>query len=111
MPIPEARLWVALRQLRPRHHFRRQVQIGPYYADFLCHSAKLVIEVDGESHFVTSAQEYDQRRDSRIAADGFRILRIPNSEVMRNLDGVMDAVLCALGTPTLDPSPQGGGRR
>ncbi|WP_143154498.1 DUF559 domain-containing protein [Devosia limi] len=45
MSTPEAKLWNALRELRPLgYHFRRQVPLGPYYADFVCHRSCLVIE-------------------------------------------------------------------
>ncbi|WP_156385687.1 endonuclease domain-containing protein [Devosia sp. Root685] len=100
MPGPEAKLWSFLRELRTQgHHFRRQVQIGPYYVDFLCHGSKLVIEVDGDTHFVGGAQAYDARRDQRIAADGFRVVRFTNYEVTANLDGVMEAIISALAAP------------
>ncbi|MGV3575942.1 MAG: endonuclease domain-containing protein [Devosia sp.] len=100
MPSPEAKLWQALRELRTQgHHFRRQVQIGPYYVDFLCHGSKLAIEVDGDTHFIGNAPSYDEHRDQRIAADGFRMIRFTNHEVMTNLDGVLEAVLSALAAP------------
>jgi very-short-patch-repair endonuclease len=99
MPAPEARLWNVLRQLRPQFHFRRQVQIGPYYADFLCHSAKLVIEVDGESHFVDGGPQRDCIRARRFARDGFQILRFTNPEVMDNLEGVYATIRANLETP------------
>ncbi|WP_160194687.1 endonuclease domain-containing protein [Devosia riboflavina] len=100
MPGPEAKLWLALRELRVQgHHFRRQAQIGPYYIDFLCHGSKLVIEVDGDTHFVGVAQAYDERRDRRIAADGFRVIRFTNHEVVTNLDGVLEAISLGLTGP------------
>jgi very-short-patch-repair endonuclease len=118
MPPAEARLWNALRTLKPLgFHFRRQVPIGRYYADFACHHQRLVIEVDGDSHFTGAGPARDAVRDTIIRSDGYRILRLLNHEVMDNLDGVMTAILLKLqtpehsSTPTLDPSPQGGGRR
>ena len=97
MSIPEAKLWVALRQLRALgHHVRRQVPIGPYYADFACHRAKLVIEVDGGTHFGDGAELRDAVRTDRIEADGYRVIRVLNSEVMTNTDGVMDFLMCVL---------------
>lgn len=116
MPPAEARMWNALRSLRPLgFHFRRQVPLGPYYADFASHHPKLVIELDGDTH--ASSAQYDAARDTFIRGEGYRVVRIPNHEVMSNLDGVMTAVMLKLGTPeplatpTLNPSPQGGGRR
>ena len=94
MSAPEARLWSALRQLRAQgHHFRRQVSIGPYFVDFASHRAKLVIEVDGETHFGGGAEHRDALRTERISADGYRVVRVLNSDVMSNLAGVMDYLL------------------
>ncbi|MBK1794336.1 endonuclease domain-containing protein [Devosia sp. WQ 349] len=92
MPEPEAKLWDALREIKPLgFHFRRQVPIGPYYADFACHQAKLVIEVDGDSHAGREAS--DARRDGFLESVGFEVLRVGNVDVMQNLDGVMREVV------------------
>jgi very-short-patch-repair endonuclease len=53
--------------------FRRQVPIGPYFADFACLEAKLVVEVDGDHHGDQLA--YDARRDRWLGEKGFRVLR------------------------------------
>ncbi|MBU1336659.1 MAG: DUF559 domain-containing protein [Alphaproteobacteria bacterium] len=109
MPAPEARLWNALRELRPDgFHFRRQVPLGPYYADFACHGRRLIIEVDGDTHGTTAALEHDARRDAFIAGQGYRVLRVTNDDVMRNLDGVMTAVLAALDQPPPSLPPHKG---
>ena len=97
LSAPEAKLWSALRQLRAQgHHVRRQVPIGPFYADFASHRAKLVIEVDGETHFGGGAEHRDALRTERMNADGYRVIRVLNSDVMSNLDGVMDYVMRVL---------------
>jgi very-short-patch-repair endonuclease len=95
MPSPEAKLWTALRLIRPLgFHFRRQVEIGGrYYVDFCCHSRKLVVEVDGETHFVGDGPERDLVRDAFLRREGFRVLRVSNLEVMWNLEGVVDVIL------------------
>ncbi len=95
MPAPEAALWNALRQLKPLgFHFRRQVPLGHYYADFACHRPrKLVIEVDGWTH---NSPGYDAERDRFMQTEGYKILRVSNDEVMRNLDGVVRAILADL---------------
>ena len=107
MPIPEAKLWNALRALRPLgHHFRRQVEIGQrYHVDFCCHGAGLIIEVDGETHFWGDAPKRDQIRDAFLTGEGYRVLRVPNDEVMHNLDGVMTLVLKMLEAGPAHPSP------
>jgi very-short-patch-repair endonuclease len=96
MSPAEAVLWTALRheQFKP-FHFRRQVPIGPYYADFASHTAKLVVEVDGTSHFEDAAVKYDARRDEFIRSQGFSVLRVTTLDVHTNLDGVAIAILAA----------------
>ncbi len=107
MPPAEARLWNYLRSLRDQGlHFRRQVQLGPYYVDFACHHPKLVIEVDGETHFTPEAIAYDNHRSERIRAEGYRVVRYSNLEVRDNLEGVaidLAAVLAALPPPLIPP--------
>ena len=111
MPAPEAKLWNALRELRPLgHHFRRQVQIGPYYADFCSHKRCLIIEVDGDTHFQEAAVTYDAARDAVLRREGYRILRVTNEDVMRNIDGVLTMVLSLLDQPPpLIPPHKGEG--
>ena len=88
-------MWTALRGLKPLgFHFRRQVPLGSYYADFACHHPKLVVEVDGRTH--TDA-DYDAARDAFIRNEGYRVLHSGNDDVLRELDGVMRAVQHALG--------------
>jgi very-short-patch-repair endonuclease len=85
----------------PGTKFRRQVPIGPYYADFLCFSAKLVIEVDGGQH--GEAQDYDTRRTAFLEAKGLRVIRFWNNDVLGNAEGVM--------TQIFFPFPSGRGRK
>jgi primosomal protein N' (replication factor Y) len=111
---PERRLWAILYSLRQLgHHFRRQHPIGPYYADFACVRAKLVIEADGVTHVEDGDVVYDRQRDDHIRAQGFRVLRFWNNDIMANPDGVYRVIADALSalTPTPDPSPSSGGGR
>jgi very-short-patch-repair endonuclease len=85
------------------HKFRRQHPIGPYIADFACIEGKLVVEVDGGQH--ADAVTYDQQRDSYLQAQGFRVLRFWNADVLTNMEGVIDAVLSVLNGATGSPSP------
>src|SRR6516165_7718909 len=68
--------------------FRRQCPMGSYIADFVAHSCRLVIEVDGESHDFESRIVRDERRDAWFASRGYRVLRFTNEDVMKNLEGV-----------------------
>lgn len=80
-------MWRALREKLPGTKWRRQVPIGPYFADFLCFSAKLIVEIDGGQH--AEAVDYDQRRTCFPEAQGYRILRFWNNDVMENMEGVL----------------------
>ncbi len=123
MTEAERRLWSALRGHRfGAVQFRRQVPIGPYIADFCCHSARLVVEVDGGQHGTASGSAHDTRRDAAIAAEGYRVLRFWNHEVLAETEAVLTVVWTALiesgamveraDTPLPVPPPQGGrGRR
>src|SRR5262249_17296370 len=68
--------------------FRRQVPIRNYIADFVCHSARLIVEIDGESHDLESRQLRDKARDEWFQSQGYAVLRFTNSDVLRNLSGV-----------------------
>ena len=108
----ERKLWWHLRYRLdvPGTHFRRQVRLGRYVVDFACHQARLVVEVDGGQHAVPSAR--DTARTRFIEAEGYRILRFWNNDVLTNIDGVLEVIHSTIGsTPTPVPSPQGGGER
>jgi very-short-patch-repair endonuclease len=75
--------------------FRRQVPIGPYIVDFICHQVKLVIEVDGGQHDPESQDEMS--RTLFLNREGYRVLRLWNNEVLSNLPGVYEAIVGAIG--------------
>lgn len=90
-------LWQALRKRNLKgHKFRRQHPIGRYIVDFYCHSAKLVIEVDGSIHDILSVKEYDICREQEIAALGIHVLRFTNEQVLNNLDSVVEEIISKL---------------
>ena len=94
---PEQLLWKALKNL-PVYgtHFRRQVPIGPYIADFACLKARLLIELDGGHHSQDDVAREDGRRTRWLEKEGYRVIRFWNSELARNLDGVLDTIYAAL---------------
>ena len=77
--------------------FRSQYGVGWFVVDFYCTELKLAIEVDGESHFQDSAQEYDWERQAFIESVGIRFLRFTNDEVYGNLEGVLERIIEKIG--------------
>jgi very-short-patch-repair endonuclease len=73
--------------------FRRQEHIGRFIVDFYCHELMLVVELEGGIHDCADQKEYDQARFEELDARGFRILRIKNSEVIENIDKVLEKIL------------------
>src|SRR5271157_739901 len=93
MPEAEVILWSRLkgRQLLGCK-FRRQYSVGPFVIDMFSVETKLGIELDGGSHFRPGAPEYDRKRQQFIESFGIRIVRILNTEVYGNLDGVLEQI-------------------
>ncbi len=93
----EARLWIELRALRAAgFHFRRQAPFRGYYLDFVCFSRRLVVEIDGGSHAEDVQAAHDAVRDAVLKRRGFQTLRVWNSDINTNLDGVMTDILTGL---------------
>nr|WP_276040245.1 DUF559 domain-containing protein [Sphingomonas sp. GM_Shp_1] len=91
---PERRLLRALSEAYPHLKWRHQTPLGPFFADMLCFSEKLVIEVDGDTHAV--AKGHDAPREDFIARQGYRTIRVTNADVMQNLDGVIEHISFSL---------------
>ncbi len=120
----EQRLWRALKRV-PVYgsHFRRQVSIGPYVADFACLKARLLIELDGGHHAEAAIASRDAQRSLWLESEGYRVIRFWSTELLDNLDGVLDTIYAALygslhseaaplitpPRPSADPPPRGGG--
>jgi very-short-patch-repair endonuclease len=104
--LPEVLLWRELRQRPGGFKFRRQHPIERYILDFVCLEARLAIEIDGESHDRGDRPARDEIRDARLADLGFRTLRIPARDVLRDLDSVIRAIVsaCCAGRPLHQPS-------
>jgi very-short-patch-repair endonuclease len=114
-------LWQQLRMLKSEgRHFRRQVRLAGYVADFACHYPKIVIELDGGQH--SDTVQYDNQRTAALNAEGYQVLRFWNNDVLESFEGVVDRIRHAVKLPTVfsyefsnierpppQPSPQGGG--
>jgi very-short-patch-repair endonuclease len=130
----ETVLWYALRERLGATKFRRQVPFGDrYYADFVSHEARLIVEVDGSQH--AEAKDRDEARTRFLNGEGYKVLRFWNNDVLQNLEGVLAVIAAALPSPLVGeggsksrirgarqgrarasgshphptPSPQGGG--
>jgi very-short-patch-repair endonuclease len=88
MTDAERKLWRVLRESFPDARFRKQVPIRHYIADFASHSAKLIIEVDGGQH----DGEADADRTRLIEAEGYRVIRFWNNDILCNSDGVWSVI-------------------
>lgn len=85
----EAAMWNMLRDFRLLGaRFRRETPIGPYIADFAWLSARLIVEVDGDSHETDAGRRHDQRRNQFLKEQGFTVLRFDNSQVLDGPDYV-----------------------
>ena len=103
----EDRLWRRLRRFPiSGTHFRRQVPIGPYVADFACMAARLIIEVDGSQHGRDNARRRDDARTRWLEAEGYRVMRFWNNDLTANMDGVLEAIYAAIhGSSAAEPRP------
>jgi very-short-patch-repair endonuclease len=90
----ETKLWFAVRDRRlAGFKFVRPKSIGPYVVDLLCRDRNLIVELDGGQN---AESESDQVRDAYLASEGYRVLRFWNSDVLGNIDGVLETVLASL---------------
>ena len=110
MTEAEIGVWQMLHAHRTNgYKFRRQVPIGRCIADFVCHEARLIVEIDGGQHDHSSPRETE--RSGFLQSQGYRILRFWNNEVLANRDGVHATIANGLAaSPPPKPSPiQGEG--
>ena len=90
MTDAERRLWYALRGRRfDGVKFTRQYAIGPYVVDFVCRSARLIVEIDGDQHGRDEGVLADVARTAFLEQNGYRVIRFWNADVLKNLDGIL----------------------
>ena len=92
-------------------HFRRQVPIGRYVADFACMAARLVIGVDGSQHAEGPVAGNDQERTHWLESEGYRVLRFWNNEITQNIEGVLEAIHAAISPSMVFDEPMKRMRR
>lgn len=102
----EALFWSQVRAGRlSGHKFKRQVPITPYIVDFLCPSARLIVELDGEPHETFERRKRDAARDAWLRGQSFEIMRFTNEAFLGNPQLALDAVLVAIEGRTISPQP------
>jgi very-short-patch-repair endonuclease len=87
----EQKLWYQFLRKYPVQ-FRRQFVIGEYIADFYCHKAKIVIELDGSGHYEPEQIQKDRLRTNYLEAQGLQVLRFTNTDVQRNFYSVCEEI-------------------
>jgi very-short-patch-repair endonuclease len=92
--VAERKLWEYLRTFPLK--IQRQKPIDNFIVDFYCAKLKLVIEVDGDSHFTESGLAYDQERTKVLNGYGLKVLRFTNDEVLQNHEGVCEQIRCLI---------------
>lgn len=101
----ERRLWRHLRNHQVNGwQFRRQHPVPPYFADFACVEARLIVEADGGQHADNDA---DLKRTAYLEKRGWRVLRFWNNEILESTDHVIETIAAALG-PHPNPPPLRG---
>ena len=97
--------WFVWSRLRSRqlagYKFRRQVPIGPYFADFACLSVRLVIEIDGDTHEL----ERDDRKTAWLDGAGYRVLRFAAGDAYESIDEVIHAIYLEVTSESESPHP------
>ena len=90
----ETKLWSALRSRQlGNFKFRRQVPIGKYIVDFICHEKKLIVEVDGGQHLESNT---DEKRTVWLQSRGYRVIRFWNDQVLKETDAVLEEIIRVL---------------
>jgi len=91
MTEPEKRIW---NKCLRKHKYRvtRQKPIGKYIVDFYCAKLKLVIEIDGESHYEKKGIINDKERTGFLESQGLKVIRFTNEDVMKRIEGVWEVI-------------------
>ena len=93
MTDAEKLLWSKIRNDQINgYRFYRQKPVGNYITDFFCPKAKLVVEVDGGQHYEIRGEMKDKARDEYFKGLGLKVLRFPNTDVLKNIDGVIGEI-------------------
>ena len=90
--VEENKMWhILLKRMKPR--FLRQYVVGNYIVDFYCPKLMLIIEIDGEQHYLPENEKYEKNRTRFLESEGYKILRFYNSDINRKIKNVEYTVL------------------
>jgi very-short-patch-repair endonuclease len=89
MTLAEKKLWYSYLK-NFKFKVLRQGPIDHFIVDFYCPSLKLVIEIDGDTHFTDEGKAYDKERTARLESYGLKVIRFTNSQVLRNFEAVCE---------------------
>jgi len=92
MTAAETVLWMYLKEGINDCKFRRQHPIGIYIADFYCHKAKLIIEVDGSIHHLDEVKQNDREKEAYLINNGYSVVRFTNKEIMSQAETVVEKI-------------------
>jgi cyclase len=92
MTDAEKILWTYLNKGINGLKFRRQHPIGFYIADFYCHKAKLIIEIDGSIHSKKDVKEKDGIRQKELESWGYSTVRFTNKQVLKEIENVIKTI-------------------
>ena len=98
----ERKLWYEFLRYYPVKIYKQRI-IANYIVDFYCHSAKLVIELDGSQHYIDENMAYDQERTNILESFGLKVIRFSNLDVTQNFDGVCQVIHQEIETRRLSP--------
>jgi very-short-patch-repair endonuclease len=105
-------LWQRLRGKQTGFKFRRQHPIGPYVVDFYCSIVRLAVEIDGLAHDSADRVTRDEARDRFLTENGHDVLHLLASDIVRDLDGAVAAIVARgespLHQPAAGPPPRAG---
>ena len=108
--LPEVLIWRELRKRPGGHKFRRHHPLSKLTLDFTCLERRVVIEIDGQAHDMGERPVRDERRDAYLRSRGFAILRIPATDVLKDLNAAVEAIVaaCAARQPLHHRAAPGG---
>jgi very-short-patch-repair endonuclease len=93
----EAKIWSRVRNRGLGFKIRRQHPIWRFIADFYCAEARLVIEIDGDSHAEPDQEDYDKARTEWLELRGYKVIRIMNEDVHRHFEDALNEIFLTCG--------------